>query len=257
MERLPRVVALGFVLGGLLFATAIVMPASSVSVNPSRVGETVGASHLAGSGEASATNPIVGSGPTNAGTAPTNVSYCELLGPHPGTSANLPSYVPNVSALWYKLCVQPEFVTLINSWGAFYPTYFANATANVSYVAAGNLSVEVEGSGTEPPFVYFNIFHTADCNNTRYGPLDTVCDYQQVLERQCLDQSAHRPIPPGKPASPIYWLRAVHRLGCSSTDRVGPPWSFDCRSCNCRGSAERSPQATSPELDRAEPRLTL
>jgi hypothetical protein len=179
LGRLSKVAALGFVLGGLLLATAIVMPASSFAVNPFPVRETAGASHLGWSGGSSEANPIVWSGPTNAATAPTNVSYCELLGPNPGMSADLPTWTINVSVLWHKLCVQTAFVAAVNEWSSFYLTYAANETSNVSYWAAGNLTVGAGGHGDAPPLVSFFVFHGADCNNTIDGPVDARCNYEE------------------------------------------------------------------------------
>jgi hypothetical protein len=109
-----------------------------------------------------------------------NVSYCELLGPNPGSAADIPGYASNVSILWHRLCVQPEFVRLISIWGSFYLTYAANSTSNVSYWTAGNLSVTQAGSGAFPPEVAFTILWSAACNNSVYGSATQPCNYAAI-----------------------------------------------------------------------------
>jgi hypothetical protein len=115
-----------------------------------------------------------------ANVSPSNVSYCELLGPHPGTSADLlTSYVGNVSTLWYKLCSQSTFISIVDTWGDFYLTYFANASSNTSYWAAGNLSVGTGGAINGIPTVSFIVGWITDCNSTTYGTASSPCNYQE------------------------------------------------------------------------------
>jgi hypothetical protein len=101
--------------------------------------------------------------PTATNTPPTNVNYCGLLGPNPGTSAGLPEYVTNVSILWFKLCAESAFVTLINQWGDLF--LYSNATANDSYWVAGNLTPGWSILHGGPPTVNFAVNWFQGCDN--------------------------------------------------------------------------------------------
>jgi hypothetical protein len=105
---------------------------------------------------------------TNSGYAvPTNLSYCGLLGPDPGTSAGLPNYTQNVSILWNKTCVLPSFMQAINRWGNLYLAY-TGGTNNSTYWASGNLTVE-SGGGHRIPSVQFGVVFSAPCTNVTGG----------------------------------------------------------------------------------------
>jgi hypothetical protein len=120
----------------------------------------------------------VGSGAqriSTSGTAvPSKLSYCGLLGPDPGTSADLPNYTQNVSILWYKMCVLPAFMQLINRSGNLYLAYTGGSN-NSTYWASGNLSVE-SGGGPPIPSVQFGVFFSAPCTNVT-GRVPVDCTY--------------------------------------------------------------------------------
>jgi hypothetical protein len=103
------------------------------------------------------------------GTAQTSsIDYCGLLGPNPGTSAGLPTYTRNVSALWNETCILPSFIQTINRWGNLYLTYTGGSN-NSTYWASGNLTVSSEYNGHKIPSVQFGVFFSAPCTNVTGG----------------------------------------------------------------------------------------
>lgn len=163
-------------------------------------------------------NSAVETGPqvvsTFGSTVPTNLSYCGLLGPNPGTSANLPDYVQNVSILWNMTCVLPSFIEAINEWGNLYLAYTGGSN-NSTYWASGNLSVETLFNGTQVPEVAFGVFYSAPCTNgTRGAGFD--CPYE------------------------TYWF------GNLSTNRLAGPYTYErnCPGCSLPGGESLVPLAS-------------
>ncbi len=109
-------------------------------------------------------------GPQNISTSgyavPSNLSYCGLLGPNPGTAPNLPGYTANVTLLWNDLCAQQVFMSWIDAWGGPFYLAYPDYGANLSYWAAQNLSTGNSGSSQglyanfqllwEPSYCYNN-----------------------------------------------------------------------------------------------------
>jgi len=152
----------------------------------------------------------------------TNVT-CGLLGPDPGTSAGLPQYVANVTAIWDKLCIQPAFVAVIAEWGDLLPTYTGGAN-NTTYLTAGNLTSGFYVKDTILPVVTFAVFWSAACENGTVVLSGTQCGYQDLwtgnvstnkvfgpslTEYDCQGCSLSGPPPPTFPAGSegaLSWL---------------------------------------------------
>lgn len=109
---------------------------------------------------------------------PSNLSYCGLLGPNPGSAPGLPGYDANVTLLWNELCVQQVFSSWIDAWGGPFYLAYPDSGANLSYWAAQNFSA---GSSGSPQGLYadFNILYQPGwCNNNsayRFGG----CSYEE------------------------------------------------------------------------------
>ncbi len=69
---------------------------------------------------------------TSGYTVPSNLSYCGLLGPNPGTAPGLQGYTANATVFWNDLCVQQVFVSLINTWGGPFFLAWPDSGANLS-----------------------------------------------------------------------------------------------------------------------------
>jgi hypothetical protein len=147
---------------------------------------------------------------TSGYAVPSNLSYCGLLGPDPGTSANLPNYVQNVSILWNKTCVLPSFIEAIDQWGNLYLAYTGGSN-NSTYWASGNLSVETILSRI--PAVLFVVDFSSQCPNAPAGA-GPGCQYEThwtgnvstneltgptTSEVNCSDCSSPGPISAGFP----------------------------------------------------------
>ena len=119
-----------------------------------------------------------------------NVSYCGVLGPDPGNASDISiQYQPNVSKLWYHLCVRADFITAINSWGDL---TWTNATEAIpGYWAAQNLTIGgsniSDRNGSNNPWIpapkaNFVVSWTAACDNLTHGPSGAFCPFLEHWE---------------------------------------------------------------------------
>jgi hypothetical protein len=169
------------------------------------------------------------------GAALSNVSYCEVLGQNPGNASDLPpQYEPNISKLWYNLCVRGDFTSTIDSWGNL---TWTNATdVSQGYWAAKNLSIGGYNisyhNGTGNPWVpvptaNFVVGWAAPCANLTLGPNGSKCPFEENWKGNVSTYAITGP----------YLSEAVcgcvrngsgYHLGPSSAPNSGssPPWIF-------------------------------
>lgn len=102
-----------------------------------------------------------------------NSSYCNLLGAYNGLDST--NYTTNVTIIWTKLCVMPQFTSLIDTWGKLVLAYPNNGT-NGTWTAM-NLSFQTSATAGNPLVVSFVVRWIAPCNNASIGVGD--CSFLQ------------------------------------------------------------------------------
>jgi hypothetical protein len=170
---------------------------------------------------------------TSGYTVPSNLSYCGLLGPNPGSAPGLPGYDANVTLLWNELCVQQVFSSWIDAWGGPFYLAYPDSGANLSYWAAQNFSA---GSSGSPQGLYadFNILYQPGwCSNTSaYHVTTRPCSWEEfwlgdvwtnVLSGPfflnsscgCGSKGPPPPVSPGFPYGPVlgFGLAGVVAIG--------------------------------------------
>jgi len=120
-------------------------------------------------------SPLLALGSSENG-APSNVSYCNLLGAWSGLNST--GYNISVHQIWSKLCVMPLFQTVINDWGGLILGHIGNTT-NTTWVAR-NLTFGESQHGNSPPIVDFTVGWVAACQNASLQPGQ--CTEQETWE---------------------------------------------------------------------------
>jgi hypothetical protein len=164
-------------------------------------------------------------------TVPSNLSYCGLLGPNPGSSSGLQGYEANVTVFWNELCVQPAFISLIDAWGGPFFLTWPDAGANLSYWASANLSTGSSGSSRalyanfeiswQPSYCYNNSAYRGNlppCSWAEYWNGDVWTNElsgPHFVNWSCECASKGLPLPPspGFPYGPVLGFSLVGACG--------------------------------------------
>jgi hypothetical protein len=167
----PRIIPRLTVLGAVIF-----LALSPILAGPGSPPQRFGPPPLAGAatgaqGTSSSGYPV-----------PSNLSYCGLLGPTPGTAPGLPNYTANITAFWNDLCTRPAFISVIDKWGGPFFLAWPGYGANMSYWAAANFSAGNLGSNE----ILYAIFEVNWAQGWCYGNGSIspgggglYCDYQE------------------------------------------------------------------------------